>query len=168
MSVEMTAAATSKYNEHQDKMDLLGEQHGIDDAILAWPVGNHGISQFRLDDSALGEDVSPHVMQIGLVVLYGLDLDGLGFARLGIGDCSHVAPQHSHLLISTLRLDLLSANGGYCGVALLSAVLMLSLAPCRNQFPAGGLSSKFALPTHILIPQIASSLWGTVFNGCGA
>jgi hypothetical protein len=51
----MTTADAPEDNEHQNRRDLLGRhQYGIDDAILTRPVSYLGISQLRLDDSALG------------------------------------------------------------------------------------------------------------------
>jgi hypothetical protein len=164
----VTAAATPEDDEHQKEKGLLGrQQYGIDDAILAGPVGYPGISQLCLDDCALGEDVPSHVVQIGLIVLYSLDFDRRGFAGLGISDCGHIAPQHAQLLISAQRLDLLDSDGGNGGITLLSAYLILSLASGQNQFPARGLPSDCALPTHIVIPQIANILRCREFKGCG-
>jgi len=111
--------------------------------------------------------LASHVVQIGLVIFDSLDLDRCGFACLGIGDCGHIAPQHAQLLISAQCLDLLDSDGGNGGVALLSAYLILSLAPGENQFSACGLPSDCALPTHIVIPQIANILRCTEFKGCG-
>ncbi len=97
-------------------------------------------------------------MQIGLVLADPLDLDHLGLASDWIGYSGHIASKHPHLLVSSPGFDLLHPDCGNGGVALLSAYLMLSLAPGGNQFPSRGLPSKFALPTHIIIPQIANSL----------
>src|SRR5512139_391117 len=96
-----------------------GQQYGIDDAILARPVGYSGVSNLSLDDSALGEDVPSHVVQIGLVILNRLNLYALGLAGHRIGDYGHIAPQHTHLDISALGLDLLNPDRGNGGIALL-------------------------------------------------
>jgi hypothetical protein len=97
----MAAAAATKDNKHQKKRDLLGRQQcRIDDAVLAGSVADPGISQLRLDNGALCKDVSSHVVQIGLVILYPLNLDYLGLARLGISYSNHIAAEHAHLLIA--------------------------------------------------------------------
>ena len=166
--IKVTAAATPEDDEHQKEKGLLGgQQYGIDDAILAGPVGYPGISQLCLDDRTLGEDVPSHVVQIGLVLLYSLDLDSRGLTCLGVSDCGHIASQHAQLHISAQGLDLLDSDFGDRGVTLLSAYLILFLAPGRNQFPACGLPTDCALPTHIVIPQIATILRCTEFKGCG-
>jgi len=164
----VTATAAPEDDEHQKEKGLLGgQQYGIDDAILAGPVGYPGISQLCLDDRTLGEDVPSHVVQIGLVILYSLDLDRRGFTCLGVSDCGHIASQHAQLHISAQCLDLFDSDFGDSGVTLLSAYLILSFAPGRNQFPACGLPTDCALPTHIVIPQIAIILRCTEFKGCG-
>jgi len=167
--VEVATTTTPEDDEHLKEEGVLSgrQQYGINNAILAGPVCYPGVSHFCLDDCTLGENVPSHVVQIGLVFLYGLNLHYLGLACDGISDCGHVATQHAHLYVSAFGLDLLNPDRGNGGVALLSADLTLSLTPGGNQFSPSGLPSKFALPTHILIPQIANPLWCTVFNGCG-
>lgn len=165
----MPPAATAEDHEHHDKnvLSLGGEQHGIDDAILARPVGYPGVPDLSLDDSPFGEDAPSHVVQIGLVLLCRLDLDHLGHAGYGIGNGSHIAPQHSDLLLPAPGLDPLDPRFADGGIALLSSDLELPLAPGRNQLSARGLPSHLALPTHIFIPQIAEGLQGTEFKCCG-
>lgn len=73
--IQMSATTAPKYDIHLKV--LLGQQDRVDDAVLARTIGYSCIAKLSLYDCALGEDISPHVVQIGFVILYGLYLDDL-------------------------------------------------------------------------------------------
>jgi hypothetical protein len=117
------------------------QQDCVYDSVLARLVCDLCISEIRLDDCALRDYVSSHVVKIGFIVLHSFDLYNLGLAGLGIGDDCSIAAEYLHLAVSSEGLYLLGPDVPNRRIALLSAGLELLLAPGQDQPSASELSS---------------------------
>lgn len=82
----------------------LADEDGVHYPILPRPAGHPSVSCVCLDDGALGDDVTPDVVEVRAVVRDGLDLRDPGLSCLGIGHAGYIASEEPDLGVAPLVL----------------------------------------------------------------